>query len=85
MMHKGLRLDMPATYRIRVQGILNESWSDRLGGVTITTSEAEDDAPVTILSGRLLDQAALLGVLNALYDLHLPLLSVEYLPANGPA
>ena len=30
------------------------------------------------LVGRLVDQAALLGVLNALYGLHLPLLSVEY-------
>ena len=35
MAHKGLRLDMPATYRIRIQGFLNESWSDRLGGVTV--------------------------------------------------
>jgi hypothetical protein len=81
MTHKGLRLDTPATYRISVQGYLDESWSDRLGGVTITPSKA-DEAPVTTLSGRLLDQAALFGVLNALYDLHLPLLSVEYLPAT---
>ena len=76
MMNKGLRLHMPATYRIRVQGHLDESWSDRLGGMTITTTEA-DGTPVSILTDRLRDQAALLGVLNTLYDLQLPLLSVE--------
>lgn len=75
-----LRLYMPATYRIQVQGLLDETWSDRLGGMAITTTSDPNGSPVTILSGRLRDQAALLGVLNALYDpLHLPLLSVEYL------
>jgi hypothetical protein len=34
---------------------------------------------VTTLHGELLDQGALAGVLSALYSLHLPLLSVEYL------
>lgn len=70
--------DRPAMYRIRVTGHLPESWSDRLGGMTIT-DDSGSGAPVTILCGRLLDQAALLGVLNALYGLHLPLVSVEHL------
>jgi hypothetical protein len=69
----------PATYRIRIKGRLDEHWSDRLGGMTITTSKVGDQKPVTTLAGPLLDQAALLGVLNALYDLHLPLFSVECL------
>ena len=77
MRHKKLSNDMPATYRIRVQGSLAESWSDRLGGLTITTTDQTGEAPVTTLAGRLRDQAALCGVLNALHDLHLPLLSVE--------
>ncbi len=77
MTHNRLRLDMPATYRIVVQGYLDKSWSDRLGGVTITAASLADEAPVTTLSGQLLDQAALLGLLNTLYDMHLPLLSVE--------
>ena len=76
MMNKGLRLHMPATYQIRVQGHLDESWSDRLAGMTISTTQV-DDAPVSVLTNRLRDQAALFGVLNTLYDLHLPLLSVE--------
>ena len=35
MTPKGLRLWMPATYRITVQGNLNENWSDRLGGMGV--------------------------------------------------
>ena len=63
-----------------LKGILDQSWSGRLGGMTITTTEQEDEAPVTTLTGRLLDQDALLGVLNTLYDYyHAPLLSVEFL------
>ena len=74
---KKLRPDTPATYRICVQGILDERWSDRLGGVTITTTRQTSEAPVTTLSGWLVDQAAVLGVLNTLHDLRLPLLSVQ--------
>jgi hypothetical protein len=73
-----LRLWTGATYRICVQGKLDKRYSDLLGGLTITQATGDDDAPVTILYGWLVDQAALLGVLNALYDsYHLPLLLVE--------
>jgi len=34
---KNLKFDTPATYRIRVQGRLDENWSDRLGGMVIAT------------------------------------------------
>ncbi len=79
-MVKGLRPGTAATYRIGVQGILDESWSDRLGGMTImVNSEPVNEAPATTLFGHLRDQVDLIGVLNTLYDLHLPLLSVEYL------
>ena len=74
-----LTLDTPATYRIRVKGHLDSSWSDRLGGLAITSKSRDDGPTVTALHGELLDQAALAGVLSALYGLHLPLLSVEYL------
>ena len=74
-----LTLDTPATYRIRVKGHLDISWSDCLSGLTISRSGQGDEPVVTTLYGQVLDQAALAGVLNALYGLHLPLLSVEYL------
>ena len=79
-MQKGVLLSMPAGYRIQVQGYLDGTWSDRLGDLTITVnSESVNEAPATTLTGRLRDQAELIGVLTTLYDLHLPLLSVEQL------
>jgi hypothetical protein len=74
-----LKLETPATYLIRVQGFLDPSYSGRLGGMTITTEVRENQAPVTTLQGRLLDQAALAGVLDYLYNLRLPILSLECL------
>lgn len=76
---KGMNLETPATYRIPVQGKLDESWFDRLGNMAITPDTTADKPPVTILVGHLPDQAALSGVLNTLYEMRLPLLSVENL------
>jgi hypothetical protein len=78
---KSFTFDRPGKYRIRVQGFLHESLSERLGGLHITTSTLMDQGPVTVLVGQLRDQAELTGVLNALYQRHLTLLSVEHL--NG--
>jgi hypothetical protein len=76
---KGLTVAAPVTYRIRVQGVLDESWSNRVGGMSICHMHAERQPPVTVLYGELADQAALAGVLNYLYELGYPLLSVECL------
>jgi hypothetical protein len=76
---KHIKLWTPATYRIKVEGHLTESWSDRLAGMRITARKRLDQTTVTTLAGRLRDQAELSGVLNSLYDLHLSILSVEYL------
>jgi hypothetical protein len=77
--YKRFNLETPAFYRIRVQGALDQTWSDALSGMIIAPSPARGDPPVTILVGYLTDQAALSGVLNSLYELRLPLLSVENL------
>ena len=79
---KSYTFDKPGSYRIRVQGFLGESWSERLGGMSITTRNRGDNKPVTTLVGIMVDQAALAGVLNTLYELHLTLLSVEYLDGD---
>ena len=76
---KGFKIETPAMYRIRVQGRVDQSWSEQLNGMSITQAESSDKLPVTILIGHLKDQAALSGVLNTLYELHMPLLSVENL------
>jgi hypothetical protein len=79
---KGHKFDTPGVYRIRVQGFLDECWSARLNGVEILVQDLPDEAPVTLLTGRFVDQAALAGVLTTLYDLGYPLLSVELLEAQ---
>jgi hypothetical protein len=66
----------PASYLIRVQGAIEPNWSELMGGLEITVV-GTGNRTLTELSGRLSDQAALIGVLNALYDLGLPILSVE--------
>jgi hypothetical protein len=71
-----IHFDRPAIYQICVQGIIDPNWSDRLAGMTIRQVAEEASPPFTILDGELNDQAALLGVLNSLYELHLPVLSV---------
>jgi hypothetical protein len=71
--------DSPATYWISVQGRIPAGWSDCLEGMTITQCPPETVPPLTTLVGELSDQAALAGVLNTLYELHLPLLTVKRL------
>ena len=74
---RNLKLGEAASYNIEVQGCLNENWSGRLGGMRISTSSLGDTSYITTLTGRVRDQAELIGVLNSCYELHLPLLSVE--------
>ena len=71
--------DRPANYQINVLGFIEPAMSDLLGGLTISQPTAEADCPVTTLSGELSDQSALVGVLNTIYELHLPLLLVKCL------
>jgi len=71
--------DRPGIYSIRVLGFVDESWSDRLAGMRISTVSLDDKGPVTTLVGSVVDQAALSGVLETLYESHLTLLSVEML------
>jgi len=74
--------DAPAIYRIRVQGRIKASWSDRLEGMRIGLAAPDGGPFVTTLEGELADQAALAGVLNTLYELHLSVLEVKRLSAE---
>jgi hypothetical protein len=60
-------------YEIRIKGHLDEDWGDWFGGVTVTL---QDDG-ITLLTCRVIDQAALFGVLRRIRDLGLPLVSVK--------
>ncbi len=58
---------------IRVKGRIDEHWSDWFEGLTITHIDQDE----TILSGTVVDQATLYGLLAKLRDLGLPLVSVQ--------
>jgi hypothetical protein len=77
-----LTLGTPATYRITIQGSLDSSWSDDFGGMTVSNEVAADGSLLTVLTGWLVDQAALFGVLDGLYGLGFPLVSVECVEIN---
>lgn len=78
-----LAFDRSATYRICVSGLLGPNWNERLMGMAIRHVQREDEPPTTVLEGELVDQAALIGVLLALYELHMPMLSIECTSARA--
>jgi hypothetical protein len=63
----------PMVYQIRIKGHLGDQWADWFDGLTITL---EDDGN-TLLTGPVVDQAALHGLLKKVRDLGIPLLSVN--------
>jgi hypothetical protein len=62
----------PVVYQIRVKGHLGCQWTKWFGGMTITL----EDNGETLLTGPLVDQAAVHGLLKKVRDLGLPLISV---------
>jgi hypothetical protein len=63
-------------YLIKVNGVLDESWSSWLDN-TLICIEEENGVPVTIIQGDVPDQPALFGILDRIRDLNLTLISVE--------
>lgn len=66
-------------YEIRIQGCLDEGWNGCFEGVTID----RDHAGETIISGRVVDQAALHGLLDLILSLQLKLISVRQIPVKN--
>lgn len=71
--------DNPIEYTILVRGKILPGASCRIEEMTISHQSLEDGSIITVLKGQLADQAALNGVINAIYELHLPLISVRKL------
>ena len=63
-------------YQIKLRGRLDASWSDWFDGMTVTFENKDDGSPVTALTGVVMDQAALHGLLSRISDLNLTLISV---------
>ncbi len=70
-----IKFQTPARYILKIQGILESDWGERLGGMEITELNHEED--ITSLEGVVKDQAELIGVLDTLYDLHIPIISIK--------
>jgi hypothetical protein len=68
----------PLIYQIRIKGRLGREWSDWFGGLTITALDNGE----TLLTGAVVDQAALHGLLKHMRDIGLPLLSINRVPPN---
>jgi hypothetical protein len=75
------RCSEPQRYEIRVQGHLDSRWAERLDGLTLMR---ERDGTTT-LTGPLVDQAALHGVLSRIRDLGLALVSMRRVCSDSPA
>lgn len=59
-------------YEIKVQGALDDSWSDWFSGMAISYAEG-----VTTLRGKVIDQSVLRGMLSKIWDLNLTLISIN--------
>jgi len=69
----------PTIYQIRIKGHLDDRWSDWFDGLTITQ---ETDGN-TLLTGPVVDQSALYGLLKKVHDLGLSLISVKKIERGG--
>ena len=63
--------DQPMVYQIRIKGHLGPKWTNWFGGMAITLEDNGD----TVLTGPVVDQAALHGLLRKVRDLGMPLIS----------
>jgi hypothetical protein len=68
------KMHEPGRYEIHIKGHLDNRWADWFEGLTITALDNGE----TLLTGPVVDQAALHGVLRKVCDLGLPLLSVMH-------
>jgi hypothetical protein len=72
--------DQPVVYQIRIKGHLSHQWTDWFEDLTITLEEDGD----TLLTGPVIDQAALHGLLKKVRDLGMPLISVSPVEPGPP-
>jgi hypothetical protein len=72
----------PAVFGLRLQGELGEDWADYFGAQSMSLEIDPDGHTVTILTTEPVDQAGLIGIINHVNMLGLPLVSVECLSAD---
>jgi len=72
--------DQPLVYQLRIEGYLEDQWADSFGGMSVSREENGD----TLLTGPVVDQAMLHGLLKKVRDLGLPLVSVNPVEPGQP-
>ena len=83
MMSKNLDQNTPADYKIIVKGMISGDWSAWFGDMQITHMENNNGVHETHLTGRVIDQADLQGILAKLQDLGLPIIAINLLEDQG--
>jgi hypothetical protein len=78
--NSGIDPGQPLVYQIRIKGHLGREWTDWFEGLTLTL----EDNGETLLTGPVVDQATLYGLLRKVRDVGMPLISVMHVPP-GPA
>ena len=69
----------PAVYKIKVQGEVKKSRTEKLHGLQINIERSPSRSPVSVLVGQINDQSALSGVMHTLYEMHMTVISVHML------
>jgi hypothetical protein len=67
----------PSKYEIRLKYHLDDCWSHQFADMSLTTGFDGDGSPITVLSGNLIDQAELHGILARIRDLSMTIISVN--------
>ena len=74
-MTKHNKISDGCVYQILIQGRLDTEWSAWLNGVSVILEQ--EDPPLTKITGLVIDQAQLRGIINKIWDLNLTLISVK--------
>ena len=72
--------DQPLVYQLRIEGYLEDQWADSFGGMSVSREENGD----MLLTGPVVDQAMLHGLLKKVRDLGLPLVAVNPVESGQP-
>ena len=77
-----LQRSQPAKYQIKIQGRLNETWSDWMDNLETNVVRQDEGTTITILTGIVKDQAGRHRLLNRIRDLCVPLIAVQFINPN---
>lgn len=80
--YRKISMHEPAVFRICIQGELDESWFEYFGARSASAEVDEAGNTATIIISEPMDQAALVGLVNHLNALGIPLISVELAEAK---